>query len=107
MRRPEAVLRPAAAKEIDEIADYIAKDNPKAAARFYREVGRALDLLAAFPAIGSLHPVRKKQLEGLRSWPISGFRNYVIFFLPIGRAGVDVVHVLHGKRDVDQILDET
>jgi toxin ParE1/3/4 len=45
------------------------------------------------------------RLSTLRQWPIRGFENYLIFYLPT-EAGIDVLRVLHGARDIDRILRE-
>jgi len=53
-----------------------------------------LDLLATQPLMGR---VRDELLVGLRSFP---FGRYVIFYMVV-EDGVDVVRVLHSRRDLD------
>jgi len=43
--------------------------------------------------------------EGLRRWPVPGFRNYLIFYRPT-ETGVNIVRVLHGSRDITAALQE-
>jgi toxin ParE1/3/4 len=41
----------------------------------------------------------------LRSFPVSRFRAYQVFYRPI-RGGIEVLRVLHGARDIHGILAE-
>ncbi len=36
--------------------------------------------------------------------PVSRFRNYLIFYVPVP-GGIDVFRVLHGARDLGEVLD--
>jgi toxin ParE1/3/4 len=65
----------------------------------------AFDKLAEMPGMGAIREVRKARLKGLRSWPIRHFDNYLIFYLPLEQGGIDVLHILHGARDVDRIVE--
>ena len=99
------IIRPQAIEEIDEIAAYIAQDNVDAAIRFYFAVQDAFDKLAVMPGMGAIRPVQNAALKGLRSWPIKGFGNYLIFYMPLPDRGIDVLHILHGARNVDRIVE--
>lgn len=82
--------------DITEIAEWIAADNPRAAARMIDK------FLAAANAL-SLHPHRYPEVgrTGLRKRPIG---DYVILY----RAddAISVVRVLHSARDWLSLLDE-
>lgn len=57
-------------------------------------------LLAQFPSSGK---VRDELLAGLRSYPAGDF---IIFYRLVEKT-VEVVRVLHGRRDIDVIFDES
>jgi toxin ParE1/3/4 len=45
------------------------------------------------------------QLAGVRSWRVSRFKTYLIFFRPI-ESGVEILHIAHGARDIERLFDE-
>jgi toxin ParE1/3/4 len=57
-------------------------------------------LLVQFPTAGK---VRDELLAGLRSYPAGDF----IIFYRILDTTVEVVRVIHGRRDIDVIFDES
>ncbi len=66
--------------------------------------GETLKLLATQPESGSSFFVRKPELQGMRRFPASdGFEK--IFYLPL-KDGVDLIRVVHGSRDQEQLLAE-
>jgi toxin ParE1/3/4 len=106
VRPPFIGLRDQAINEVDEIARYIARDNVDAGRRFYDQLQSALKMLAEMPGLGRMwEPKPAGRLAGLRTWPIKRFDNYLIFYLPRTTGGIEVLHVLHGARDVQRLLD--
>jgi len=63
----------------------------------------APDLLRRHPRIGRL---RSFSVPGVRSWVMPDFQNYLIFYLP-RRNGIDVIRVLHGARNLDNLIAQT
>ncbi|MEM7354154.1 MAG: type II toxin-antitoxin system RelE/ParE family toxin [Acidobacteriota bacterium] len=92
------ILSPEARDDLFEIADYIARDNPKAARRVVQEIRRAMERLAQMPMIGHL----REDLTGepLRFWPVF---SYLIIYRPESKP-LQIARVLHGARDVSSIL---
>ena len=82
---------------MDEIWDYIARDNPDAASKLLRTLGAKFEMLAKSPFMGQ---DRAKLAPNLRSFSVG---NYVIYYCPSAN-GIEVVRVLHGARDVQSIL---
>src|SRR5215208_396087 len=97
-------IRAFADEDIDAIARFIAKDNLDAGKRFYDAIAHDLLLLSANPRMGARRKARDPRLQEIRSWPVSGYRNYLVFYLAMDD-GVDVVRVLHGARDVDRLIE--
>jgi toxin ParE1/3/4 len=48
--------------------------------------------------MGAPLSLRSAKLAGLRKWPVSGFENVLIFYLPRG-TGISIVRVLHAAQD--------
>jgi toxin ParE1/3/4 len=94
---------PRARLDLVEIAASIGERNEDAAYRFLRAAGQAFITLAEFPGMGARREARNPKLLGLRSWPITGFGNYLVFYTPT-RRGIRVIRVLHGARDLRAIL---
>jgi plasmid stabilization system protein ParE len=68
----DIVLSPEAYDDLDSIYDYIAQDNPMAAALLISRFNRAFRLLAAFPRSGT--PLKVSQPEGRLMFPVRGYR---------------------------------
>jgi toxin ParE1/3/4 len=98
---PAVVFLPAAERDIDAIADYIANDNLDAALRFYEAVRSDARNLAEMPGMGPVWGFRNSAYADVRFWPIRGFRNHLIFYRP-APAGIEVVRVIHGARDLER-----
>lgn len=106
MSRRKIIEREEAADDAMGIAAYIAARNFDAGLRFLDAVDRDYKRISEFPGIGTLRTCRRPELAGLRSVPVSGFRNWLIFFL--SREGeVEIVRVLHGARDLRQEMGVT
>ncbi|HWE93329.1 MAG TPA: type II toxin-antitoxin system RelE/ParE family toxin [Tepidisphaeraceae bacterium] len=105
MSFPRIRIREQADEEIDDIAQYIAARNLEAGRRFYDAIQSDLEKLAAMPGMGAARIVKNPALQGLRSWPLSGYRNYLIFYLPLIDGGIEVIHVLHGARNLGPTLE--
>ena len=100
MRRV-AVL-PAADQDLDEQAlYYLERAAPKTATRWYEQATATFDFLAGQPEIRAQTP--RQALRGIRSWPVSGFERYYVFYRS-SEEGIEVVRVLHGAEDIDAIL---
>lgn len=97
------VVRSEAEADVDDIAATIARENLSAGIRFYDAVEATFDLLARFPNVGTRRIAVDPSLAKLRSYGVLGFRNYLVFFVPL-EDGIDVVRVMHGARDHDQWL---
>ena len=73
------------------------------AERYVAAVEATLSRLAGQPHAGALYDSAIAGLRGLRRIRVKGFENYLIFYLP-HEAGIDVIRVLHGARDIGQVF---
>jgi len=92
-------ITPLAKRDLIEIGDYIALDNPARATSFISEIETVITGLAAQPL---LHPARDDLAPGLRA---ARHGRYLIFFLP-QETELLVVRVLHGAHDLTKLLSE-
>ena len=88
---------PRAIVDIEAIASVIARDDPRAADKWIDTIENKCRLLSDNPKMG---PTRDDIRAGMRIIPVG---NYLIFYRLIERH-VDIVRVLHGARDLKNIL---
>jgi toxin ParE1/3/4 len=72
------IKRPAFLRDVIRYAINIARDNPDAAERFITAAEQTCDLLCRQPGLG--HSEKFRKLIGVRSFRVSGFDNYLIFY---------------------------
>lgn len=96
-------IQPKAERDLDHHTIYIADDNPEAARRFLSATEATFTRLVEMPRLGSRRQFQNPELADLRMWPVPGFVNYLIFYRPTAD-GIQVIRVLHGAQDRDQIL---
>jgi plasmid stabilization system protein ParE len=85
-------LHPEAFRDIGDILEFIAKDNPAAADRVTSDIFAALDNLAASPGMGHRRPDLTSR--PLRFWRV---HHYLIAYAPEERP-LWVLAVIHGRR---------
>lgn len=81
----------------------IATDNPAAASRVVEAAYETFARLAEHPELGRKRTFQNPRVRGVHSWRISGFDNYLIFYRPIPD-GVQVLHVYHGARNLENLF---
>lgn len=93
------VVSPEARSDLVEIWRYLGARGIRATGRVMQQIRARFQTLIEFPESG----IRREELRaGLRSFPVG---NYVIFYFIID-GGVEIVRVLHGRRDIEAILSE-
>lgn len=88
-----------AARDLEEIVDYIALDNPIAAESVYRGIVGAAQKLPQFPALG--RPGRHPETRELS---VSGLPYLIVY--EVGAEAVTILAVFHTARDLAQALRE-
>ena len=104
-RVAEFILAAGVEDELWVIWKHIANDNPAAATRVVEAAYETFQTLAATPGLGRLRKFRNLRLKGVRSWLVSGFGNYVIFYRAVPE-GIEVLHIYHGARDIESLFGE-
>jgi len=101
----EVFVRARALRDILSSAEYLEEHGGEEIAhRFLDAVRSTFEALAKMPKVGALCAFRKPALRRIRRWPVKDFENWLIFYQP-KRNGVEIVHVIHGARDIDSLLD--
>jgi toxin ParE1/3/4 len=86
-----------ARRDVLEIWRHIAEDNERAADGFMDLLTHYFELLGANPRAGR----RREELRcGYRSFPVG---QYLIFYR-IMEPGVCIMHVVHGRRDIEALF---
>ena len=100
-------IRPAVREDIlRQYRYYLIEQNAETtAARFLAAVQDAMKQVCKHPEIGTPKALVHSALAGLRSWPVKGFPAIRIYYLRSDLA-IRIVRVLHGKRDIDSMLEE-
>ena len=94
-------LTPLAKAAIFEIWVYLAEDNEAAADPVEQSIYDACKFVAESPFLG--HSCQDLTQRALRFWTLTRYPNYTIVYRP-ETAPVQVVAVLHGKRNIKRVL---
>jgi plasmid stabilization system protein ParE len=92
-----------ALNDLDEIWSYIAEDDVIAANRVESAILSACGNLARHPKLGS----KRSEITPLpvRFWTVTRYPNFIVVYRP-DTEPLQVVAVLHGKRNLKAILEE-
>ena len=102
----KVVIRTAARRDIlSQVAYLIDELAYDVALRFPNAVDEGIRQFRKNPGIGSPKRLRNPRLKGLRAWPVPGFEDMRIYYLQPGEKTLRIVRVLHGRRDVQSILE--
>jgi toxin ParE1/3/4 len=93
----ELVFDRRAGFDLEEIGDYIAKDNPIRAVSFVREIREHCDRLTRFPE-GC--PLRSEFGQDVR---MSIYGRYLVFYVVDGDT-LRIRRIVHGARDLPKIV---
>jgi toxin ParE1/3/4 len=103
--RGPCALTPDADADIDAAVGWLLENADETTAqRFLDRVEETLQQLVLHPETGRERRFSSRRLKGLRSWRVSGFASWLVFY-KISRSGILVLRVLHGARDLERIFD--
>lgn len=98
-------IRPLALQDISEIAEYLyVQSGSELADRFVSAIEGDLHRLCQLPDIGSPCHFQRTEVQNLRRWAVNGFERWLVFYLPKNTA-IEIIRVLHGARNISEILD--
>jgi toxin ParE1/3/4 len=101
----EVFVRARARRDILSNAEYLEDQGGlEIAQRFLDATQNTFEALARMPKVGALCAFRSPALRRIRRWPVKGFENWLIFYQP-RRNGVEIVHLIHGARDIESLFD--
>lgn len=83
----------------------LTESSPETADRFVDAAEAAFTQLAGQPQMGWQLTFRNHRLSDMRVWRVKGFTDYLIFYRPLDD-GVDIIRVLHGRRDLENMLED-
>jgi toxin ParE1/3/4 len=101
----DVFVRARARRDILSNAEYLDEHGgEETAQRFLDAAQNTFEALAKMPKLGVLCAFRSSSLRRIRRWPVKGFENWLIFYLP-RRDGVEIVHLIHGSRDIESLFE--
>lgn len=107
-RLPVRVSRSARIEIAEQAAYYRDESGEALAGRWRASVSRAILSLRTLPERGTPAVTISPRLAGLRTIPVEGFPNHLLFYVYSAEPQrVDILSVLHGARDVEKLLGDT
>ena len=101
----EVFVRAHARRDILSNAEYLEEHgSAETAQRFLDATQKTFEALARMPKAGALCAFRSPVLRPIRRWPVKDFENWLIFYLA-RRNGVEIVHLIHGARDIESLFE--
>jgi len=101
----EVLVRARARRDILSSAEYLEEHGGiETAQRFLDATRTTFEALARRPKLGALCAFQSPALRRLRRWPVKGFENWLIFY-QAKRNGVEIVHLIHGARDIESLFE--
>ncbi len=106
MARNPVKKRPQAIRDLADIASYLAEESGNAdlGFRFLDAAEGGFEQLADMPGMGVTRQYNDPDLAGVRMWRVAGFPSHLIFYRQL-ESGIEIVRVLHAKRDIDTIFE--
>jgi toxin ParE1/3/4 len=89
-----------AVQDLDQICDFVAKSNVKAASQLFDSIRQKCKLVADFPGMGKSYTWIRPNLCGFI------INDYIVFYYP-HENGIDIVRVFYGRRDLKALFEES
>lgn len=88
-----------AIKDIDDICEYVARQNSKVASKLFDAIRKKCKLVADFPNMGKSYSRLAPDLRGF------AVEDYIVFYYP-REDGIDIARVVSGYRDLESLFLE-
>ncbi|NEQ77927.1 MAG: type II toxin-antitoxin system RelE/ParE family toxin [Okeania sp. SIO2C9] len=88
-----------AIKDINEICDYLAKNNPRSASNLFDAIRQKCKLFANFPKMGKSYSQIRPSLRGFL------VKDYIIFYYP-HEGGIVILRIFSDYRNLDKLFSE-
>lgn len=89
----------ASIKDLDDICEYVARQNSKAASELFDAIRKKCKLVANFPNMGKSY---SRLAPNLRGFVVE---DYIVFYYP-REDGIDIARVVSGYRDLEALFLE-
>ncbi|MEM7593843.1 MAG: type II toxin-antitoxin system RelE/ParE family toxin [Cyanobacteria bacterium P01_A01_bin.83] len=86
-----------AVKDINNICEYVARQNYQAASQLFDAIRKKCNLVAGFPNMGKSYSILATNLRGFV------VEDYIVFYYP-REDGIDIVRVVSGYRDLESLF---
>lgn len=86
-------------KDLDDICEYLAPQNSKAASQLFDAIRKKCKLVANFPNMGKSY---SRLAPNLRGFVVD---DYIVFYYP-REDGIDIARVVSGYRDLESLFLE-
>ncbi|WP_235006797.1 type II toxin-antitoxin system RelE/ParE family toxin [Calothrix rhizosoleniae] len=100
------IVKDQATQDLRQLANYIlVNGNKDIAVKFLSAAEITFEQLVKTPGMGKVTQLVVSRLGEIRQWRIKDFKEYFIFYR-IADANVEILRVLHGARDLADILNK-
>jgi toxin ParE1/3/4 len=102
------IIKDRAEQDLRQQAEYILLNgNADAAVRFLSAAETTFAQLATMPRIGKVTQLVLSRLGEVRQWRIRGFEEHLIFYrIQDQETTIEILRLLHGSRDLADVLRE-
>jgi toxin ParE1/3/4 len=97
------VFNPVAVADLEEITEFIARDNPMAADEVREDLLISAERLGSCPQLGIRPRFSARRFAGIRFVPADKYPIYLLFYRELSEE-IEVLRVLHGNRNLPPLF---